>query len=98
MKLIDKYYNKLYKQTLKVTKKLFGKDVTESLVLRNSLRKEIEGETKKSISEVTGEDIIEKKLGYKYAKYKTLSKILEVLESACVLKTFIIEEFEDECC
>lgn len=98
MKLIDKYYNKLYKQTLKVTKKLFGKDVTESLVLRNSLRKELEEQTGKSIDEITGEDIIEKKLGYKYAKYKTLSKILEVLESACVLKTFTIEEFEDECC
>lgn len=98
MRLIDKYYDKLYKQTLKVTKKLFGRDITESLVLRNSLKNEIQDSLKKPMSEITYDEIAKNKLCYQYAKYKTLSKILEVLEEACLLKTFIIEEFEDECC
>ena len=97
MKLIDKYYKKLYKETEKITKKLFGKNITDARRFRNDVRKEIEAVIKKSISEITNEDIISNKLGYKYAQYRTLCNVLEVVESACVLKTFTIEEYENEC-
>ena len=43
------------------------------------------------------EDIIKNKISCDYAKYKTLSKILEVIETACTLKTFTIKEYENEC-
>jgi len=94
VKSVDKFYDKIYKETSKITKKLFGEDVTGSLSLRYQLKKEIESLIKRPISEITNDDVIKYHLGYKYAKYKTLSKILEIIESACVLKTFTIEEFE----
>ena len=97
MKLIDKYYKKLYKETEKITKKLFGKNIESSTRFRNDIRKEIEAVIKKPISEITNDDIISNKLGYKYAQYRTLCNVLEVVESACVLKTFTIEEYENEC-
>lgn len=97
MKLVDKYYEKVYKQTQKVTKKLFGKDVVGCMALRFQLKNEIETAIQKPIKEITSEDIIQHKLSYTYAKYRTLFKILEVLESACTLKTFTVEELEYEC-
>lgn len=96
MKLVDKYYDKLYKETAKITKKLFGTNVTDSLMLRYKLKKEIETVIEKPINKITDNDIIKYKLGYDYAKYRTISNILEVVERACVLRTFTIEELEDE--
>ena len=97
MKLIDKYYKKLHKETEKITKKLFGKNIESSARLRKEIEAVIEAVIKKPISEITNEDIISNKLGYKYAQYRTLCNVLEVVESACVLKTFTIEEYENEC-
>jgi hypothetical protein len=42
MKIVDKYYEKVYKQTQKVTKKLFGKDIAGCLALRYKLKKHFE--------------------------------------------------------
>ena len=97
MKCVDKYFNKIYKQTNKLTKKLFGLNTIETFHLRFELKKFIQKLINKDISEITSEDIIKNKIGYQYAKYKTFSKILEVLEQACMLKIFSIEEFENEC-
>lgn len=108
MKVTDRYYNRVYKETSKLTKKLFGKDVTECLAKRFELQKYFEKLEGKPINEISGQDIMSRRniliaenkpndLLFQWAKYKTLSKILDVLEDACVLKTFIIEEYEDEC-
>lgn len=96
MKSLNNYYNKLYKQTVKVTKKLFGKDVTGSLAMRYELKRNIEQVIAKPINEITDEDIWKNKLSYAVAKYRTLDAILEILERACTLKTFTVKEFENE--
>lgn len=96
MKLVDKYYNKIHKHTSKMTKKLFGKNVTECMAMRFNLKTVIEKIINKPIDEITNEDIIKNKIHYYYVKYKTVSKILEVLETACTLKNFTIEEYENE--
>lgn len=108
MEIVDRYYNKLYKETGKVTKKLFGLSVNGSMAEKFRLKKYFEKHFEKPVEEITSEDIMKKQssfrkqgrlefISYSWAKYKTLSKILEVLESACFLKNFTIEEYEDEC-
>jgi hypothetical protein len=108
MKLTDKYYKKIYKETSKLTKKLFGQDVTNSLVERYKLKKYFENLFNKSINEISGEDVLNQRnfllshnkpndLLFKWSKYKTLCKILEVIETVDMLKTFTIEEYENEC-
>jgi len=97
MRLINRYYEKIYKQTERITKKLFKKDVTGTLALRHKIKQHIEKITGKKIDNITDEEITKYHLGYYWAKYKTLSKILEVIETACTLKTFTIEEYENEC-
>lgn len=97
MKIVDRYYERLHKQTAKMTKKLFGEDIAGCLALRYEVRKHLENTVGKTVEEITYEDICKNKLCYEYAKYKTLSKILEVVETACTLKTFTIEEYENEC-
>lgn len=94
MKIADKYYEKIYKQTEKLTKKLFKQDITGCMAMKFQLKQEIEDTIDGSIAGITVEDIYKNKLGYNYAKYRTLSKILEILESACTFKTFTIEELE----
>lgn len=96
MKVIEKYYHKIYKETNKVTKKLFNDDIPGCLNSRFELKKKIESIIKKPIFEITDQDIIQNKLGYYYAKYRTLSKLMEILEGACFFKTFMIEEFQNE--
>ena len=96
MKSLNNYYNKLYKQTTKVTRKLFGKDVTGCLAMRYELKRNIEQVIAKPIEEITDDDIRKNKLSYIVAKYRTLDAILEILERACTLKTFTIEGFENE--
>ncbi len=108
MKLVDRYYRKIYKETKKLTKKLFGKDITDCLVERYDLKKYFEKITCKSIDEITGQDIQSERnilkaenkpndLLFQWAKYKTLCQILEILESTNTLKTFTIQGYEDEC-
>ena len=108
MELIDKYYKKLYKETEKVTKKLFGKSIIDCLVERYELQKFFEKLISKPFNEITGQDIqsvrdilkAENKpndLLFQWAKYKTLCKILDIIETTNTLKTFTIQEYEDEC-
>lgn len=107
MKITDKYYNKIYKETSKLTKKLFGKTIDECVIEKNNLSKYFETLFKKPIQYINTQLFQEKKselilsgnagVFYKWAKYKTLSKILETLENANLLKTSIIKELEHEC-
>lgn len=108
MELIDKYYKKLYKETEKVTKKLFGESIVDCRVERYELQKFFEKLINKQINEITGQDIWDKRnilneqnmpndLLFCWAKYKTLCKILDIVETTNTLKTFTIQEYEDEC-
>lgn len=108
MKVTDRYYNKIYKETSKLTKKLFGTNVTDSMILRFNLKKDFEDLCKKPISEISAQDILAEsfkraKRGetnivlLNWAKYKTLCKILEIVETTNTLKTFTIQGYEDEC-
>jgi len=107
MKLTDKYYKKIYKETSKLTKKLFGKKIIDCLAERYELKVFFEKMEKKPIDEITGQDIqstrntliAENKPNdylFRWAKFKTLSKILEVIETADTLKTFTIQGYKDE--
>ena len=62
MKIVDKYYEKLHKQTARMTKKLFGKDIAGCLALRYELKKHLEEVTGKAVDEITNEDIIKNKI------------------------------------
>lgn len=97
MRSTDRYYKKIYRQTSRLTKKLFGKDIIGVMSERFSLKKEIEQVIGKSIDDITHDDVRMNSLGYLYARYLTICKILELLESACSLKMFIMEEYENEC-
>lgn len=108
MKLTDRYYNKIYKETSKLTKKLFGKNITDCLVERCELKTFFEKIIYKPIDEITGQDIqsvrdilkAENKpndLLFQWARYKTLCKILDIVETTNTLKTFTIQGYEDEC-
>lgn len=108
MKLTDRYYNKIYKETSKLTKKLFGKNITDCFVERYELKTFFEKIICKPIDEITGQDIqsvrnilkAENKpndLLFQWAKYKTLCKILDIVETTNTLKTFTIQGYEDEC-
>lgn len=108
MRLTDRYYNKIYKETSKLTKKLFGKNITDCLVERYELKTFFEKTICKPIDEITGQDIqsvrnilkAENKpndLLFQWAKYKTLCKILDIVETTNTLKTFTIQGYEDEC-
>lgn len=108
MKLTDRYYKKIYKETSKLTKRLFGKNITDCLIERYELKKYFENLEGKSIDEITGQDIQSRRnilkaenkpndLLFKWAKYKTLCQILDIVESTNTLKTFTIQGYEDEC-
>ncbi len=107
MKVTDNYYNKIYKETSKLTKKLFGEDINECIAEKINLESYFEFLFNKPIEEINSAFMQEKRtellksgLGAifcKWAKYKTLSKILETLENVRILKTSIIKEYEDEC-
>lgn len=97
MKTVDRYYNNIYKLTERITKKLFKKNIIQCLKERYELKTKLEKVTGKKIEYVDNNDLVRCKAGYDYSRYKTLCKILEVIETACTLKTFTIEEYENEC-
>ena len=99
MKILEKYYNKIYKHTNKLLKKIFNLNVEESMIELHDLKKEIEGKIQKPIGEITNEDLIKNKLSLQFCKYRTLDKILAVLSGAAFMNVYCnndIEEITDE--
>lgn len=99
MKILEKYYNKIYRHTNKLLKKIFNLSVDESMIELYNLKKEIQGKIEKPIEEITTEDLINNKLSLQFCKYKTLDKILAVLSGAAFMNTYCdvdIEEITDE--
>lgn len=94
MKVLEKYYKKIYKHTDKLLKKIFGLGVEESQLELQKVRSEMEGKVKKPVGEITTADLIEHKLSLQYCKYRTLSNILSVLSGALFLNSFGDEDIE----
>ena len=97
MKIVNKYYMKIEKLTNKLIKRMFGcKTIQDAFILQRKLKVGIEARIKKQISEITNDDIIKNKLSYDYAKYRTISKILEIVSEVVVLDKFIADDYEKE--
>lgn len=95
MKILERYYKKIYKYTNKLLKKVFNLDIVTSMKEVHNLKSEIEKEIGKGIEEITKEDLIEKKLSYKYCKYRTMNNILSVISGASFLNSFCDEDLEE---
>lgn len=95
MRTLERYYNKIYRETDRLLKKMFGFGVQDGFKRQYEVRKEIESQTGKPIAETTVDDLIKYKLSVVYCEYRTLSKILEVLSGACFLKTFTADEIKE---
>lgn len=95
MKVLERYYKKIYKYTNKLLRKVFNLNVVDSMKEVYNLKSEIEKEIKKRIEEITTEDLIEKKLSYKYCKYRTMNNILSVISGASFLNSFCDEDLEE---
>lgn len=95
MKILERYYKKIYKYTNKLLKKVFDLDVVNAMKEVHNLKSEIEKEIGKEIEEITKEDLIEKKLSYKYCKYRTMNNILSVISGASFLNSFCDEDLEE---
>ena len=99
MKILEKYYNKIYRYTNKLLKKIFNLNVEESMIELYNLKKEIQRKVEKPIEEITTEDLIKNKLSLQYCKYRTIDKILSVLSGAAFMSTHCdndIKEITDE--
>lgn len=94
MKILERYYRKIYKHTDKLLKKIFGLGVEESQLELQKIRSEMEGKVKKPITAITMTDLVEHKLSLQYCKYRTLSNILSVLSGALFLNSFGDEDVE----
>jgi hypothetical protein len=99
MKVLERYYEKIYKYTNKLLRKIFGFDVTAAMAENYRIKSEIEKKIEKSIEMITTEDLINHKLSYLYCKYRTINKILEVISGAAFVNSFCkddIKEIKDE--
>lgn len=99
MKILEKYYNKIYRHTNKLLKKIFNLNVEESMIELYNLKKEIQRKVEKPIEEITTEDLIKNKLSLQYCKYRTIDKILSVLSGVAFMSTYCdndIKEITDE--
>ena len=94
-KNLDKYYMKIYRETERLLKKMFGFGVHDGMVRLCELKKFMQSEIGHPIEDITMEDLIRCKLSVQYCEYRTLSKILEVLSGACFLKTFTADEIKE---
>ena len=95
MKILERYYNKIFRHTRKLLRKVFGLNVAESMIELNRIKKEIEKESGKDISEITTEDLYKNKLSYDYCKYKTLDEILSVISKVSFLNSFYEKDVEE---
>lgn len=95
MRILKRYYKKIYKYTDKLLKKVFGMNVINSMRKTYELKKSIEKKIKKPIDEITTDDLIKHKLSADYCEYRTLNEILGVLSGASFLNIFREEELKE---
>lgn len=95
MKVLERYYEKIYKYTNKLLIKIFGLDVTTAMAENYRIKSEIEKKIEKSIEMITTEDLINHKLSHLYCKYKTISNILEVISGAAFINSFCKDDVKE---
>lgn len=95
MRILKRYYKKIYKYTDKLLKKVFGMNVIDSMRKTYDLKKSIEKKINKPIDEITADDLIKNKLSVDYCEYRTLNEILGVLSGASFLNIFREEELKE---
>lgn len=95
MKVLTRYYKKIYRYTNRLLKKVFGLNITSSMAESYRIKSEIEKEIGKPIEMITKEDLIEKKLSVQYCKYRTMENILSVVSGALFLDSFCKEDLEE---
>jgi len=95
MRILKRYYKKIYKYTDKLLKKVFGMNAIDSMKKTYELKKSIEKKIKKPIDEITTDDLIKNKLSADYCEYRTLNEILGVLSGASFLNIFREEELKE---
>lgn len=98
MKLFDDYHKKIERATEKLLRKTVGcKSIVDALKMTRDLKIKIEKTSGKNIHEVTMDELIEHKLTHEYAKWRTLSQIMEIVSSSIILQKFIADEYEANC-
>lgn len=95
MKILNKYYNKIYKYTNKLLRKIFELDVMTAMAESFRIKSEIEKKIEKPIEMITTDDLINYKLSYNYCKYKTINKILEVISGAAFINSFCEDDIKE---
>lgn len=95
MKVLERYYEKIYKYTNKLLRKIFGLDVTDAMAESYRIKSEIEKKIKKPIEKITTEDLINHKLSYLYCKYRTLQNILSVISGAAFINSFCEDDVKE---
>lgn len=85
------------KKIKKTIKKLFGyTELSQAVNEMKRLQGIIQLITACPIDKVTTDKIKEKNLGYEYAKYQTIKKILDIYTGVVSYNKFIIKELENE--
>lgn len=95
MKVLERYYEKIYKYTNKLLRKIFGLDVTAAMGESYRIKSEIEKKIEKPIEMITTDDLINHKLSYNYCKYRTINKILEVISGAAFINSFCKDDIKE---
>lgn len=95
MRILKRYYKKIYKYTDKLLKKVFDMNAIDSMSKTYELKKSIEKKIKKPIDEITTDDLIKYKISADYCEYRTLNEILGVLSGASFLNIFREEELKE---
>ena len=94
MKEVTDYCNKVRKKTEKLLKRMFGyKSIKIAISEKKKLVNELESLAGKSIYDFTMQDV--RKDVYKYAKWRTLDRILSIYLDLVSLDKFIIKELEN---
>lgn len=83
MDCFERYYARIYRQTQRLCRKMFGKNIVETLSYRYALKQELERRCGCKVEDVTEEILMQKRLAAKYAEYLTVCKVIRVIECAC---------------
>lgn len=95
MKVLERYYVKIYKYTNKLLRKIFGLDVTAAMAENYKIKSEIEKKIGKPIEMITTEDLINHKLSFLYCKYRTMNNILGVISGALFINSFCEDDIKE---
>lgn len=95
MKVLERYYKKIYRYTNKLLKKLFGLNINDTMSESYRIKSEIEKKIKKPIEMITTDDLIIYKLSHQYCKYRTMNNILGIISGALFINSFCEDDIKE---